>query len=521
VKDVETKEIVNLETLFQAASISKPVAAMTALKKVEEGKLALDEEINKKLVSWKLPDNEFTTTKKVTLANLLSHTAGLTVHGFPGYETGATLPTVPQILDGTPPANTAAVRVDMTPATKFRYSGGGTTIMQLLLMDVMKKPFPQIAQETVLKRLEMTNSTYNQPLPEPLRARAASGHRSDGSVVSGKFHTYPEMAAAGLWTTPIDLAKFSIEIQLSLKGKSNKVLSRAMTEKMLTPYIESTIGLGLFLEKRGNAIYFNHGGANEGFRCILMAHKDKGYGAAIMVNSDNGQILSEILKSVAREYQWEDFLPQPYEIVTIPAEQLTVNVGRYLVNPDRVLAVAIENGRLFAQSTQSPKVELLPIASNKFIRKDAASQYSFLPNANGNIDTVLIRFDGGESRAPRLANGAMIPYEYLLAEKFDEAGAAYRRIKQSQPDNIAVSENRLNGLGYELLNQQKFPVAVAVFKVNIEFYPQSANTYDSLGEAYMLSGDKELAIKNYQKSLELNPQNQGAVQMLQKLGQIK
>ena len=202
-KDVETKEIVNLETLFQAASISKPVAAMTALKKVEEGKLALDEEINKKLVSWKLPDNEFTTTKKVTLANLLSHTAGLTVHGFPGYETGATLPTVPQILDGTPPANTAAVRVDMTPATKFRYSGGGITIVQLLLMDVLKKPFPQIARETVLKRLEMTSSTYQQPLPEPLRARAASGHRGDGSVVAGKFHTYPEMAAAG---RPLDHA---------------------------------------------------------------------------------------------------------------------------------------------------------------------------------------------------------------------------------------------------------------------------------------------------------------------------
>jgi len=290
---------------------------------------------------------------------------------------------------------------------------------------------------------------------------------------------------------------------------------------MLTPYIESTIGLGLFLDKKGNAIYFQHGGGNEGFRCMLMAHKEKGYGAAIMVNSDNGQIINEILRSIAGEYQWENFLPPPHEIVTVPAQQLAANVGRYLVNPDRVLAVTVENGKLFAQPTQSPKIEFFPITSNKFIRKDNTTQYSFLPNASGTVDTVLIRFDGGESRAPRLANGVMIPYDYLLAEKFEEAAAAYRRIKQNQPDNIAVSENRLNGLGYELLNQQKFPAAIAVFKVNVEFYLQSANTYDSLGEAYMLGGNKELAIKNYQKSLELNPQNQGAVQMLKKLGQIK
>src|SRR5262249_55118636 len=172
-----------------------------------------------------------------------------------------------------------------------------------------KKPYPQIAQETVLTPLGMTSSTYSQPLPDGVRKKAATGYRSDGKEVEGKIHVYPEMAAAGLWTTPTDLAKFAIEVQLSLQGKSNKVLTKETITKMVTPFIEEQVGMGFFLEKHGNAIYFGHGGADEGFRAGLLVHKDKGYGVAVMVNSDNGGIINEIFRSVAKEYQWEDFLP--------------------------------------------------------------------------------------------------------------------------------------------------------------------------------------------------------------------
>ncbi len=516
-KDVSANEQVTLNTLFQAGSISKPVAAMVALKKVQQGKIKLDENINNKLTSWKLPDNEFTAQRKVTLANLLSHTAGLTVHGFPGYAVGEKLPTLPQVLDGAEPANTAPVRVNMTPGAKFRYSGGGTTIMQLAVMDIDKKPFPQIAQETVLKRLEMTNSTYEQPLPPDWLKQAAAGYRRDGSEVEGKRHLYPEMAAAGLWTTPIDLAKFAIEIQLSLQGKSNKVLSQKMTEKMLTPFIEDFVALGFFIDKKGRATYFQHGGADEGFRAQLMAHKDKGYGAVVMVNSDNGQIINEILRSIAKEYQWEDYLPEPHELIAVAPALLEEYAGRYLLNPDRVLSITTENGRLFAEATQSPKVELLAISENDFIRKDAAIQYRFLRKSGGNADTVKISFEEGMSLAPRLAQEARIPYENLLAGNIEVAVAAYHKIKQEQPHNVAVEEGRLNNLGYEFLRAQKYAAAIAVFKLNVEFYPQSANTYDSLGEGYMLNGDKALAIENYKKSLELDPRNDNAVAMLKKL----
>lgn len=519
VKDVQTNEPVTTETLFQAGSISKSVAAMTALKRVEQGKIALDQNINDKLTSWKLPDNELTAKRKVTLAHLLTHTGGLTVHGFPGYAVGEPLPTLPQVLDGARPANTPAVRVDMEPGTKFRYSGGGTTIAQLAIMDIEKKPYPKIAQETVLGPLGMTSSTYSQPLPPDTRKKAATGYRMNGQEVEGKIHVYPEMAAAGLWTTPTDLAKFAIEVQLSLAGKSNKVLTKETVTKMVTPFLEDSPGMGFFIEKHGQATYFGHGGADEGFRAQLLVNRDKGYGAVVMVNSDNGEIMNEIIRSIAREYQWEDFLPQPIETVSLDPARLDDFTGRFLVNPDRVLTITRENGKLFAEPTQAPKVELFAISEREFIRTDAKVQYDFQKSAAGTVEAIKIHFNGTTSEARRIPTGVMIPYEQLLAGKLAEAVDAYKQIKRERPNSNAVAEERLNTLGYSLLQQNMLPAAIAVFKTNIELYPKSANAYDSLGEAYMAHGDKELAIANYRKSLELNPQNQNAVEMLKKLEQ--
>lgn len=517
VKDVETNEPVTTETLFQAGSISKPVAAMVALKKVEQGKISLDEDINNKLTSWKLPENEFTAKRKVTLANLLSHTGGTTVHGFPGYAVGEKIPTLPQVLDGAPPANTAPVRVDIAPGTRHRYSGGGTTIAQLAIMDIEKKPYPQIAQETVLGPLGMTSSTYSQPLPDGTRKKAASGHRPDGKPVEGKIHVYPEMAAAGLWTTPTDLAKFAIEVQLSLAGKSNKVLSKETTAKMITPFVEDIVGLGFFIEKHGAETYFGHGGADEGFRAQLLVNRDKGYGAAVMVNSDNGQIMNEIIRSIASEYQWDEYLPKPVEVVSVDPAKLDAYVGRFLVNPDRVLTIIKEHGKLYAQPTESPRLDLFPISENEFLRTDATVRYTFVRNAEGKVGSVKISFDGGGSEAPRISKDAMIPYEMLMAGRFAEAIEAYRKIKQERPRNNAVQEARFNDIGYTLLRQKKFADSIAIFKMNVEFYPKSANVYDSLAEAYAESGQKELAIVNYKKSLELDPKNRNAANMLDKL----
>ncbi len=297
------------KTLFQAGSISKPVSATGMLALVEQGKLSLDEDVNLKLKTWKVPENEFTKEQKVTLRRIASHTAGLTVHGFPGYEVDEKLPTLVQILNGEKPANTAPIRVDFVPGSQERYSGGGVTIEQLVMMDVTGKPFPELMKQTVLDKIGMADSSFEQPLTGAWAARTAAGARADGKEIHGRWHIYPEMAAAGLWTTPTDLANFAIEIALSKQGKSNKVLSQKMTQQMLTAQ-PPTAGTGIgFAVPPNHPGEFGHNGADEGFQALLVMNADTGQGAVIMANSDNGVLVgSELLLSVAKEYHWK-YLP--------------------------------------------------------------------------------------------------------------------------------------------------------------------------------------------------------------------
>jgi CubicO group peptidase (beta-lactamase class C family) len=299
---------VDPDTLFQAASISKPVAAMAALKLVQDGKLALDEDVNRKLCGWKLPENEFTAGEKVTLRRILTHSAGLTVHGFPGYAQGTPLPTLVQVLDGVPPANTAPIRADVKPGTLFRYSGGGFTLMQQMLIDVTGKPFAEFMRETVLGPLGMSHSTYQQPLPAALWRQAASAHDRNGAVVPGRWHNYPEMAAAGLWTTPSELARFAIELRNAFHGKSQRVLSAAAARQMLVRQRKDLNGLGVVLRGEGKTLSFSHGGTNRGFVCGLVAFVQSGDGVVIMTNGDRGQaLIQELLRAIAAEYGWPEF----------------------------------------------------------------------------------------------------------------------------------------------------------------------------------------------------------------------
>jgi CubicO group peptidase (beta-lactamase class C family) len=222
---------VDAETMFQAGSISKPLAAMAALRLVQEGKLALDSDINTYLSSWKFPKSSVAEGKPITLRELLTHTAGTTVHGFPGYASNEPVPTLVQVLNGEEPANTPAIRSDQPPMKEWKYSGGGFTIMQQAVIDVTHEPFPKLLHDTVLAPIGMTRSTYQQPLPASLRDNAATPYRSDGKPVDGGAHTYPEMAAAGLWTTPTDIAKYALEVERSLRGKANHVLNTGMTHR--------------------------------------------------------------------------------------------------------------------------------------------------------------------------------------------------------------------------------------------------------------------------------------------------
>ena len=308
VTDIDKNTAVDTQTLFQAASISKPLTAMAVLKLVQSGKLNLDDDVNQKLVSWKIPDNDF--AEKTTLRNLLSHSAGVTVDGFDGYKSDEEVPTTIQILNGEKPANSDEIKVDGEPNKEFKYSGGGYVIVQQLLEDVTGKPFSAFMQQAVIDPLEMTNSTFKQPLPDSGIALAAVGHNDKGEVIEGGWHTYPELAAAGLWTTPSDLAQFIIEVQQSSDEKPGSFLNQDTVEEMLTPQIEGW-GLGIELPE-GESVRFVHGGANVGFQCLLVGYKNTGQGAIVMTNSDRGFSLAiEIINSIAREYGWRDRLPMP------------------------------------------------------------------------------------------------------------------------------------------------------------------------------------------------------------------
>ena len=308
--DVVTNAPVTPETRFQAASISKPVTAFAVLRAVEAGKLSLDENVNKYLKNWKVPENEYTRAG-VTLRALLSHTSGIgDGFGFPGYNPAVKLPTLEQILDGKAPSNVGPVFWERPPFTAQKYSGGGIEIVQMVLEDVYDKPFEEIMQELVLGPAGMMHSTYQQPLSPAADQSAARAHDQDGKAMDVKWHVYPEQAAGGLWTTPSDLAKLGIEVQKALRGGS-KLLSRGTALEMVAPTGTGSFAIGFAIERRGEGWYFTHGGSNWGFRGDLVMHRLKGYGIAVMTNCDSGgQIITEIEGRVAAAENW-DSLDKP------------------------------------------------------------------------------------------------------------------------------------------------------------------------------------------------------------------
>jgi CubicO group peptidase (beta-lactamase class C family) len=311
VADAETATPVTTSTMFQAASISKPVAAMASLKAVQEGRFGLDQDINTILKSWKLPEGDFTAASKVTPRTLMSHTSGTgDGFGFPGYAPSAPLPTLPQILDGVQPSNLRAVRLERAPFTGFEYSGGGVILQQVALTDAVGKPFAQIAREWVLDPIGMSNSTYEQPLPAARHAQAARAHNRMGARMGDPWHVYPEQAAAGLWTTPTDLARFAIEVQLAVLGRSTRVLSQTLAREMVTPVGVGPYAVGFDVSKQGEGWYFAHGGSNWGFQCDLVAHAAKGYGAVIMTNGDaGGGLIQQLRRLIQQEYKWDALDP--------------------------------------------------------------------------------------------------------------------------------------------------------------------------------------------------------------------
>lgn len=521
VTDTQHREPVTNHTLFQAASISKPVAAYGALRLVQENKLKLDEDINSYLKTWHLPDNKFTDQEHVTLRQLLSHTAGTTVHGFPGYSPGLPLPSLVQVLDGTAPANTAAIRVDKLPGESFRYSGGGYCILQQLMMDITGKPFPDLMDELVLQPIGMQSSTYTQPLPDSKLGLAATGYLPDGSMTEGKRHTYPELAAAGLWTTAEDLARFAMNVQQTYAGRSSEVLSKEMAASMLTPYVADFIGLGIFLDKRKNDVYFQHGGWNEGFSSMLVAHKEKGYGVVVMTNANQPQFIDELIRSVALTYGWDNYMPV-YRKAT--GKDTIAIAGRYRSGSEEVITVFRKGDDVWTKDLEGNLAELVRIADSTFVTRKHNQHFQFrLDKSSGTRQLTMLNPYTEETTAvySLMKTGEKLPYERLVEGDFSGALDAYRTLAKAHPEDPAVNESKLNQLGYRLLGSEKKQLAQQVFEINMRLYPQSSNVYDSYAEACMKLGEWDLAVANYKKSLALDPKNDNAAKKLDEIRQLR
>jgi CubicO group peptidase (beta-lactamase class C family) len=306
------------DTPFQSGSISKPVFALAIMRLCQDRRMDLDVDVQTYLKSWQLPQGDGGWTPKVSLRRLLSHSAGTTVHGFPGYPPDGIWPSLQQVLDGVPPANTLPVFVDLIPGLQSRYSGGGTTIAQLAATDLTGLPFPDLMQELVLAPLGMNDSSYEQPPPSRITDRAAVAHPVNGLPIAEGWHVYPEMGAAGLWTTADDLARMGVALMRGLRGEtSNLGLSRESLSAMVCPQLPNQpaggdfFGLGWQCKGQGDELRFGHAGTNRGYHAEMRFYPATGQGAVVMINSNEGWCLpEELFQSLEREYGWPTSSPR-------------------------------------------------------------------------------------------------------------------------------------------------------------------------------------------------------------------
>lgn len=381
---------VDTTTIFLAGSISKPVFATGALRLVEHGKLSLDDDINRSLRSWRLPDSRFTEKEKVTLRHLLTHSAGLTVWGFPGYRMGTPIPTVQQVLDSSGPTNTAAVRSDTFPGARWRYSGGGITIAQHMTTDVTSEAFPSLMKRLVLDPAGMTHSTFENPLPPSRDKDAASGHERFDTPVTGRYHVYPEMAAAGLWTTAPDLARWALALTRAFNGDTASVLTPAMAGQMVSrqmqvqpPFGNGYWGLGVRVEGEGDSVAFQHGGRDEGFVASAIMWPRLGRGIFILTNGVSGALLSEINRAFADVYGFGAPPRTSKRLASMDSATLAPLAGRYeFVSPSQRdtlhfdITAAANMLRMWDPSLQRTRY-LLPEGGDNFFDFDIGSQFTF------------------------------------------------------------------------------------------------------------------------------------------------
>jgi CubicO group peptidase (beta-lactamase class C family) len=400
-------EPVTTHSIFQAASVSKVIAATATLRLVDEGKLDLDTDVNRYLRSWKVPESPSTEREKVTLRRLLSHTAGTSVHGFHGYGADEPEPTLLQVLDAQPPAKNEPIRVTAVPGSETRYSGGGTVIEQLVLTDATGRTFPDLARELVFTPLHMEDSTFEQPLPDAMRARAARGHDEDGQVIPGGWHIGPEMAAGWMWTSATDLMRWAIAVADARDGEARSFLTQKTATAMLTRQ-KDLYGLGPMLEGSGRSFAFSHGGNNPGYTTQVIYFPETGQGIAILTNKVGADLMIDaLMRAVAGEYRWPAHQPRRVTPAPLTAAELASIPGNYALRfpgaPEATPAVVrLENGRLYLDLppifTQD---ELVPLSPAQLVSAAWGYSMDLQRNNDGVVASFTLTYGDATMKADR------------------------------------------------------------------------------------------------------------------------
>lgn len=393
---------VDTNTIFQAASISKPVTAIAFLRLVDRGTVDLDSDIRERPRSWHIPSLVNGSASPITLRATLSHTAGFSVHGFSGYSRSTPLPSTEQILNGRPPANNQPVMLSF-PAGQWHYSGGGYIVDQQLLEDATRQSFASAVEDLVLRPAGMVHSGFWQPLPARLQGHAARGYDSEGREIEGHWMVFPELAAAGLWTTPSDLVALMSKLiyQNGAAGRPGLLSSKSLDE-MLTP-VAGGYGLGWYVAGVGEEVRISHGGSNPGFESLIVYYPYLGRGAAVRTNGELGSDLtSEIMRSIALEYRWPDYVPPVRNIVSVSPAILKNYAGRYEYEAATafIFVLTEASGRLYVEAPNMPRFELLPLSERRFIMRNGW-EIEFELGGDSKVTSML--FNNG-MRAKRIAS---------------------------------------------------------------------------------------------------------------------
>jgi CubicO group peptidase (beta-lactamase class C family) len=475
--DEEEKRPVTPETLFEPGSISKSLNAVGILKLAQDKELDLNTDINTYLRSWKFPYDSLSKGKKITLTHILSHHAGLSVHGFPGHDIYGPIPTVYDILDGKNGSFTPPVRSMFEPGLRFQYSGGGTTISQVILSDITAQPYEVWMYENVLKPFGMVHSTYAQPPSKEVQKSCSSGYMMDGTRVTSKFHAYPEQGAAGLWMTPSDLCNYIIDMQLAYKGERSKVLSQDMIKLHLTPtFPDGSAALGTFVEEHDGAKFFTHNAGNDGFCGLFYAGLDDGFGVVIFANSNEFKIISEVLNSINKAYKWHKFYqaPKPRTSISMSNDVLKSYEGIYVFEDIWAAIGKKDKDKNYHFYSTGQYVKMYFSTPTHFYNEEFSSEKEFIKDEKGNVTGYKRTVDGKE---------------------FPKA------IKVTNIDTLQQPSQFFNDVAWYFFECKKYDEAFKYYKRGVQLYPKELSIAGNMAHTYLLSGDYNTAIGIYKSHL--------------------